>query len=146
MWFGLDNQFLYTEEELPLCFPYGQYIDHIEVAYPERYAWLSELIGANLPDHNIFRLRKVMIEERIFGLRAFRYHRHLWELPSALRKLCNDAELTLEVQLRKPRGLYPDPTDLFHGGLQIPAFTHICSTLTSAQSQTDAHPFYPKRP
>ena len=29
------------------------------------------------------------------------YHVNLWKLPSALHQLCNDAEVTLEVRLRK---------------------------------------------
>lgn len=75
----------------------------MELENPGRYAWLSELVGANLPDHNIFCLRKVTIEERIFKVKESHYESHLWELPSALHKLCNDAELTLEVRLRKPK-------------------------------------------
>ena len=99
--------FLYAEKELSQCFPNGQYNDSVEVESPERYEWLIKLIGANLLNHNYFRLRKVIIEERIFQVTDSslpRHLRHLWELPSALHKLCNDAEVTLEVRLRKPLG------------------------------------------
>ncbi len=84
------------------CFSCGQYSDRLELENSERYTWLSELISANLLDNNIFRLRKVTIEERLWRMGMFPDRGHLWELPSALHKICNDAELALEVRLRKP--------------------------------------------
>ena len=38
--------------------------------------WLVELIGANLTDHN-FRLRKVLIEERLFNSELTYYDDHI---------------------------------------------------------------------
>ena len=82
------------KDELPQCFSDGQFNDCIEVEHPERYQWLVELIGANLADPNL-RLRKVLIEERLFNSKFTYYDSGLWRLPPALHQLCSDAEVKL---------------------------------------------------
>ena len=72
VWFDFGNHFLYIKDELPQCFPDGQYDDYIELSHPERYQWLVDLVGTNLADPN-FCLRKVLIEERLFNS-EFTYH------------------------------------------------------------------------
>lgn len=103
LWFPFGNYFLYSDDELSQWFPDGQYDHCLESKHSSRYAWLSELMEANIMSSGPFNLRAIRIDERIKGPRGFGYGRHIWDLPAPLRSICSDTGIEFTGWLRKPK-------------------------------------------